>query len=94
MIHHDFLRMTLPNPWDRPVDISGDHLPLRSSVPLASQFRPSVMKRPFDIILSSFGLFLSAPLWLMIALTIKLEDSGPVFHGQERVGRWAKRFKS
>lgn len=40
------------------------------------------------------GLVLSAPLWLLIALAIKLEDGGPVFYGQQRVGRDGRRFWS
>lgn len=45
------------------------------------------LKRPFDIALASLGLVLSAPLWGLIALAIKLEDGGPVFFRQERWGR-------
>ncbi len=44
--------------------------------------------------LSFAGLFLSAPLWPLIAAAIKLEDGGPVFYGQERVGKGGVRFKS
>jgi rhamnosyl/mannosyltransferase len=45
-----------------------------------------VLKRAFDIALSSLGLMLSAPVWGLAALLIKLEDGGPVFFRQERVG--------
>lgn len=51
------------------------------------------MKRAFDVILSALGLLLSAPLWALIAAAIQLEDRGPVFYGQERVGRDGKRFR-
>src|ERR1700741_1054081 len=51
-------------------------------------------KRLFDISLSFTGLLLSAPLWPLIAGAIKLEDGGPVFYGQERVGKGGVRFKS
>jgi lipopolysaccharide/colanic/teichoic acid biosynthesis glycosyltransferase len=51
-------------------------------------------KRPFDLSLSGLGLLTSAPLWGLIALAVKLYDGGPVFYGQERVGRWGKRFRS
>ena len=43
-------------------------------------------KRAFDVALSGAGLIASSPLWGLIALLIKLEDSGPVFYGQERSG--------
>src|SRR5256885_12165478 len=51
-------------------------------------------KRLLDISLSLTGLVLSAPLWPLIAAAIKLEDGGPVFYGQERVGRGGTRFKN
>ena len=45
-----------------------------------------LMKRAFDIALSGFGLILSAPVWALAAAAIKLEDGGPVFFRQPRVG--------
>jgi lipopolysaccharide/colanic/teichoic acid biosynthesis glycosyltransferase len=52
------------------------------------------MKRLFDVSLSAIGLLASAPLWALIAVSIKLEDGGAVFYFQERVGRGCRRFKS
>jgi len=49
-------------------------------------------KRALDILLSGTGLVLSAPLWLVIAALIKLEDSGPLFFSQERVGQGGGQF--
>jgi rhamnosyl/mannosyltransferase len=43
-------------------------------------------KRALDVTLSGAGLVASSPLWALIALLIKLEDSGPVFYRQERSG--------
>ncbi len=45
-----------------------------------------LMKRAFDIVLSGIGLILSAPVWALAAAAIKLEDGGPVFFRQPRVG--------
>ena len=53
-----------------------------------------VLKRSFDIALSGLGLFASAPLWGLIALLIKLDDGGPIFYAQERVGKNGRRFWS
>jgi lipopolysaccharide/colanic/teichoic acid biosynthesis glycosyltransferase/VanZ family protein len=52
------------------------------------------LKRPFDILLSAIGLVLSAPLWAVIPLAIWLQDRGPVFYAQERVGRHGRLFKA
>ena len=53
-----------------------------------------VSKRLLDVGLSSAGLVLSAPLWALIALAVKLEDGGSVFYGQERVGKGGQPFTS
>ena len=44
------------------------------------------MKRLFDMALAGTGLLASSPLWLLFGAAIKLEDGGPVFFTQERVG--------
>jgi lipopolysaccharide/colanic/teichoic acid biosynthesis glycosyltransferase len=49
-------------------------------------------KRLFDLMVSSVGLVASAPLWGIIALAIKWEDSGPVFFRDLRVGQGGKLF--
>jgi len=52
------------------------------------------MKRLFDIALAGVGLVLSSPFWLVIALAVKLEDGGPVFFPQERVGWHGRVFRA
>jgi lipopolysaccharide/colanic/teichoic acid biosynthesis glycosyltransferase len=49
-------------------------------------------KRTLDVVLSGAGLVLSAPIWALLSAAIKLEDSGPVFYRQERVGQGGRRF--
>ena len=51
------------------------------------------MKRAFDIALSGIGLAISWPVWLVAALAITLEDRGPVFYTQERVGLRGRVFR-
>jgi lipopolysaccharide/colanic/teichoic acid biosynthesis glycosyltransferase len=51
-------------------------------------------KRALDVLLSSLGLFASSPLWLAIAAAIKVEDHGPVFYSQERVGLGGRPFRA
>jgi lipopolysaccharide/colanic/teichoic acid biosynthesis glycosyltransferase len=52
------------------------------------------LKRSFDVALSGAGLLASAPLWLVIAVAIKLQDRGPIFFAQDRVGRHGRVFKA
>ena len=49
-------------------------------------------KRAFDACLAASGLIGSSPLWALFAVAIKLEDGGPVFYGQERVGQGGRTF--
>lgn len=51
-----------------------------------------MLKRCFDASLAGLGLVLSAPLWGVIAAAIRLEDGGPIFFRQERVGLGGRTF--
>lgn len=53
-----------------------------------------MFKRLFDISLSGLGLVISSPLWATFAIAIKLEDGGPIFYGQPRVGKDCMEFQS
>lgn len=61
-----------------------------STRPLAIEAR--FMKRVMDLGLSSLGLLVLAPLMGLTALLIKLEDGGPVFFRQRRMGRGNRFF--
>lgn len=50
------------------------------------------MKRVFDIIASGLGLLILSPLFLVVAIWVKLDSTGPVFYKQVRVGRNNKDF--
>ena len=52
-----------------------------------------MMKRLFDIFASFMGLILLNPLFLIVAIWIKLDSEGPVFYRQTRVGRWNRDFR-
>ena len=52
------------------------------------------MKRAFDAMLAALGLTLSLPLWCVCALAIKVEDGGPIFFSQDRVGRSGRVFRA
>ena len=52
-----------------------------------------MMKRLFDLIASGLGLIVLSPLFLIIAIWIKLDSKGAVFYRQVRVGRNNKDFR-
>ena len=51
------------------------------------------MKRLFDIVASGLGLLVLSPLFLILAIWIKLDSKGPVFYRQVRVGKDNKDFR-
>ena len=51
------------------------------------------MKRFFDIVSSGLGLFFLSPLFIILAIWIKLDSKGPVFYRQVRVGYKNKDFR-
>jgi len=55
-------------------------------------FIRTFMKRGFDLVCSTIILIMAFPLMLLAALAVKLEDRGPVFYSQERVGKDGKTF--
>ena len=52
-----------------------------------------VMKRLFDITVSALMLLFLSPLFLILAIAIKLDSKGPVFYRQTRVTQYGKEFK-
>jgi lipopolysaccharide/colanic/teichoic acid biosynthesis glycosyltransferase len=65
------------------------------STPTAIVVKPTPLaKRALDVALSGTGLVVSAPIWLVLSALIKLEDGGPVFFGQERVGEGGTTFRA
>ncbi|MEZ4932861.1 MAG: sugar transferase [Saprospiraceae bacterium] len=49
-------------------------------------------KRAFDLVVASTLLFLLSPLFLLVAILIKLESKGPIFYASKRVGEAYKIF--
>lgn len=50
------------------------------------------VKRIMDIVISLFGIIISSPIMLFVALAIKLYDRGPVFYKQKRCTKDLKTF--
>ncbi|MBL0309241.1 MAG: sugar transferase [Bacteroidetes bacterium] len=51
-----------------------------------------ITKRWFDVLFSLLSLVLISPVLLLVAIRIKLEDGGPFFYKQERLGHYGKPF--
>jgi lipopolysaccharide/colanic/teichoic acid biosynthesis glycosyltransferase len=103
----EFLQSFVPNRFGSPFDWAVDTAGILAVIaaiawagskqdagPRGSAGRALFLKRPFDVVLSSVGLLMSTPLWAAIPLAVWLEDRGPVFYAQERVGRNGQIFKA
>lgn len=45
------------------------------------------VKRIIDVVLSGIGIIVLLPIWLVLAIIIKIDDSGPVFFRQKRIAQ-------
>ena len=52
----------------------------------------SITKRTMDVVGSTLALVVLSPVFLMVALAIRLSSKGPVFYRQQRVGQYGKPF--
>ncbi|MCK8611896.1 sugar transferase [Apilactobacillus nanyangensis] len=49
-------------------------------------------KRVLDIIVSLLGIIISLPITIFVIIAIKIEDGGPIFYAQKRVGKGKTEF--
>lgn len=52
-----------------------------------------LVKRLFDIVVSALMLIVISPVFLILAIAIKLDSPGPVFYRQERVTQYGQKFR-
>lgn len=50
-------------------------------------------KRAFDVVVASVMLFTLSPVFVALAIAIKLDSPGPVFYKQERITQYGKKFR-
>ena len=64
-------------------------LEARNGIKTSSQESPIqyVIKRTFDILISSLALLVVSPLFILVALAVKMESKGPIFYISKRAGR-------
>lgn len=70
-----------------------DSLPMISLNESPIHGSASALKRITDFVLSGLALIILSPIFILLALLIKLTSSGPVFYGQERMGIDGYTFK-
>jgi exopolysaccharide biosynthesis polyprenyl glycosylphosphotransferase len=81
-------------------DIAGPRVHIRpvEGLPLLYVEEPKLagvswlVKNVMDRFLAAVGLLISSPVFLMIAISIKISDNGPIFFRQRRTGREGKIF--
>lgn len=57
------------------------------------RYRMPILKRIFDLVVSSLALLALSPLFLLVALIIRFESKGPVFYYSWRIGTGFQAFK-
>jgi lipopolysaccharide/colanic/teichoic acid biosynthesis glycosyltransferase len=65
----------------------------RKEAPVLDEFKMPLAKRIFDVLASGVALLLLSPLFLIVAIAIRLESPGPVFYYSHRVGTGYNIFK-
>ena len=80
-------------PWeDLPAELRTDAVRLYYDI-LSKRRGSLVLKRCFDVVLSALMLVLLSPVFLILAIAIKLDSPGPVFYRQVRVTQYGQKFR-
>lgn len=75
-----------------PEDLQNDKV--KKYYDILSKKRASLfLKRVFDMIMSFILLVILSPIFLILAIWIKIDSRGPVFYRQERITTYGKKFK-
>jgi exopolysaccharide biosynthesis polyprenyl glycosylphosphotransferase len=78
--------------WNNPIEHIGQFL----TIPLHCSELPEgrlLLKRSLDIVVSALALLVLSPLYMAIAIAVKLDSSGPVFYLSERIGKKGRVFR-
>jgi Undecaprenyl-phosphate galactose phosphotransferase WbaP len=75
--------------WVRPRNLGG-----LLGLEVREDFQPGkrALKRAIDLVVTSSVLVITGPLFVFLAIAIKLDSRGPVFYGQRRIGLHGKEF--
>jgi len=50
------------------------------------------LKRVIDVVVSFFGMIILLPLYIFLAIGVKMSSRGPIFYSHERIGQYGKPF--
>lgn len=95
-----YVRAQIPLFMAQDIDILFvQEVPLLKVYSRAASSQNLVLRAIFDRVLAAIGLILTAPIFLVFPILIKLESRGPVFYRQKRLGRknapyWIFKFRS
>ena len=79
--------------WEKlPLEMQTDEVRKYYDI-LAKRKISLIMQRLFDIVCSLIMLIVLSPLFLILAIAIKIDSPGPVFYRQERITQYCKRFR-
>ena len=65
---------------------------MRTAFPVLEYFPSLTLKRCMDILIASCGLVLLSPLFVILAIGIRINSSGPTFFRQLRIGKGGQKF--
>jgi exopolysaccharide biosynthesis polyprenyl glycosylphosphotransferase len=94
---HDVSMKILPDLYDivsgqaRISSIYG--IPLMEVMPQIMKPWEAALKRGLDVLVSTMILLVGVPVWLFVALAIKMNSKGPVLYKQDRLGKNGGTFK-
>jgi lipopolysaccharide/colanic/teichoic acid biosynthesis glycosyltransferase len=89
---HDRLSTTTPAPLPHGQDHTSPSAEAVGAEQPISTHRSPVYKRPFDVLVASVLLVLTAPVAAVVALIVKLTSPGPILFRQERLGQYGCPF--
>jgi lipopolysaccharide/colanic/teichoic acid biosynthesis glycosyltransferase len=83
---HDQLSTTTPNRPPHVQALTSPPVEARSTEQSIGPNRSPVYKRPFDVLVATLLLVLTAPVAALVALIVKVTSPGPILFRQERLG--------
>ncbi len=78
---------------DRGEYVPGQAVPIFDVRPPILAGADWALKRTFDLVIATLIIVIGLPLWLLIALVIKVTSRGPVFYADDRVGLGERSFR-